>query len=147
MISNITAYTLTKDQLHPVKAATSFECDGCNHHASFHSLENPTEDAIIARWGAQEAENRIERQAIAGANKKRKRIADKPANEEEILGLPGVFEIVDGDDTEETVEEKVVMVAEVKKGSATGRARNGIGIGVRKARGGGTATTLRGRKT
>lgn len=36
--------------IHPVKAATSFECDGCGHHASFHQLENKEEREIIARW-------------------------------------------------------------------------------------------------
>ncbi|KAF2224061.1 hypothetical protein BDZ85DRAFT_96739 [Elsinoe ampelina] len=43
--------------LHPVKAATSFECDGCSHHASFHLMENPEENAIIERWANAE-ENR-----------------------------------------------------------------------------------------
>ncbi|KAK8207922.1 hypothetical protein M8818_004175 [Zalaria obscura] len=40
--------------LHPVKAATSFECDGCGHHASYHSLENPAEDAVLSKWAEQE---------------------------------------------------------------------------------------------
>ncbi|KAK3620817.1 hypothetical protein LTR56_020591 [Elasticomyces elasticus] len=44
--------------LHPVKAATSFECDGCNHHASFHSLENPSEDAVLKKWAQQEADDK-----------------------------------------------------------------------------------------
>ena len=101
--------------LHPVKAATSFECDGCNHHASFHSLENPAEDAIIARWEEQEAANKaskalvaVQRQGtyraggITGASKKRKRIAEKPA--EEGVAMPGMFEIVDVTDEVEEVE-------------------------------------------
>ena len=36
--------------IHPVKAATSFECDGCSHHASYHKMENKIEDEILARW-------------------------------------------------------------------------------------------------
>ena len=36
--------------IHPVKAATSFECDGCSHHASYHKMENKAEDEIISRW-------------------------------------------------------------------------------------------------
>ncbi|KAF2726244.1 hypothetical protein K431DRAFT_199057, partial [Polychaeton citri CBS 116435] len=36
--------------LHPVKAATSFECDGCGHHASFHTMDNPTDDAVAQKW-------------------------------------------------------------------------------------------------
>jgi hypothetical protein len=36
--------------IHPVKAATSFECDGCGHHASFHKMENTAEEKVTARW-------------------------------------------------------------------------------------------------
>jgi hypothetical protein len=36
--------------IHPVKAATSFECDGCGHHASFHKMENPSEEECVKRW-------------------------------------------------------------------------------------------------
>lgn len=36
--------------IHPVKAATSFECDGCGHHASYHKMENKTEEELIKRW-------------------------------------------------------------------------------------------------
>ncbi|KAF2801032.1 hypothetical protein K505DRAFT_201958, partial [Melanomma pulvis-pyrius CBS 109.77] len=39
--------------LHPLKSASSYECDGCGHHASFHSMENQAEDEIRKRW-AQE---------------------------------------------------------------------------------------------
>lgn len=40
------------------QAATSFECDGCTHHASYHSLENPAEDAVLKKWVEQESEAR-----------------------------------------------------------------------------------------
>ncbi|KAH8147926.1 uncharacterized protein LAJ45_08027 [Morchella importuna] len=30
--------------LNPLQAASSFLCDGCNHHASFHNLRNPSEE-------------------------------------------------------------------------------------------------------
>ena len=142
--------------LHPVKAATSFECDGCNHHASFHSLENPTEDAIVARWEAQEAEHRMERQAIQGANKKRKRIAGKAANEEEVLQLPGGFEIVDVDEmaevetvaSEDDAEVQEVVGTGVRATTAARKplagARTGAGVGVRKPR---ATVAARARKT
>lgn len=68
------------------QAATSFECDGCNHHASFHSLENVAEDAVLQKWSAQEASN--EAQSTGGANKKRRRIADKTTEVLEIMELP-----------------------------------------------------------
>lgn len=35
--------------LNPLQAASSFACDGCGHHASFHNLRNPgEEDADLA---------------------------------------------------------------------------------------------------
>ena len=42
--------------IHPLKAATSFECDGCGHHASFHKMENQEEDEITRRWKLERAE-------------------------------------------------------------------------------------------
>ncbi|KNG49768.1 hypothetical protein DDE82_006254 [Stemphylium lycopersici] len=36
--------------LHPLKSSSSYECDGCGHHASFHNMENKTEDEIRKRW-------------------------------------------------------------------------------------------------
>lgn len=69
--------------LHPVKAATSFECDGCAHHASFHSMENAAEDAVVRKW-AEEEKRRVDDtgtggQAAGGAGRKRRRLADVSA--------------------------------------------------------------------
>ncbi|KAK5133509.1 hypothetical protein LTR08_007646 [Meristemomyces frigidus] len=80
--------------LHPVKAATSFECDGCGHHASFHSLENPAEDAVLKKWAAQEInDNQSQQQATGGAgSKKRKMIAHTAANaDDEVQEVPGCW--------------------------------------------------------
>lgn len=66
-----------------LQAATSFECDGCAHHASYHSMENPQEDAIILKWKNQEAalvlsHDRQDRSEVASSRSgsKRKRITD-----------------------------------------------------------------------
>ena len=45
-----TACTCLRFMIHPIKAPTSFECDGCGHHASFHQMQNPVDAAITARW-------------------------------------------------------------------------------------------------
>ncbi|KAL6712172.1 hypothetical protein ACN47E_000049 [Coniothyrium glycines] len=45
--------------LHPLKSSSSYECDGCGHHASFHSMENKADDEIRKRW-EQEAMDRAE---------------------------------------------------------------------------------------
>ncbi|KAF2215605.1 hypothetical protein CERZMDRAFT_5513, partial [Cercospora zeae-maydis SCOH1-5] len=63
--------------LHPVKAATSFDCDGCGHHASFHSLENAAEDAILKKWSTEQGPARSDAPA-SSAFKKRRRITEKP---------------------------------------------------------------------
>ncbi|KAF2628642.1 hypothetical protein BU25DRAFT_317645, partial [Macroventuria anomochaeta] len=47
--------------LHPLKSSSSYECDGCNHHASFHSMENKAEDEIRKKW-EQEAKDKVERE-------------------------------------------------------------------------------------
>jgi hypothetical protein len=63
------------------KAATSFECDGCSHHASFHSLENPAEDAVIRKWTEQtsdvSANSLSERRITTAPRNKRKRLTER----------------------------------------------------------------------
>lgn len=48
------------------QSASSYECDGCGHHASFHNMENKAEDEIRKRWEleAKEKEQQEERVAI-----------------------------------------------------------------------------------
>ncbi|KAF2169372.1 hypothetical protein M409DRAFT_52620 [Zasmidium cellare ATCC 36951] len=68
------------------QAATSFDCDGCSHHASFHSLENESEDAVLKKWAAIESSNN-QSQATGGSNRKRRRITEEAGHEIEILEL------------------------------------------------------------
>ncbi|KAF1825239.1 uncharacterized protein K489DRAFT_308622, partial [Dissoconium aciculare CBS 342.82] len=79
--SLISSCTCLRFMLHPVKvrprcaeqmAATSFECDGCGHHASFHSLENVAEDAILKKWSVEAS--REASQSSTSAVKKRRRL-------------------------------------------------------------------------
>ncbi|KAK1062399.1 hypothetical protein LTR33_012509 [Friedmanniomyces endolithicus] len=76
--------------LHPVKAATSFECYGCSHHASFHSLENPSEDAVLRKWAQQEADDKEQQAAAATitASKKRKLITQSAVLDEDEDEVP-----------------------------------------------------------
>lgn len=87
------------------QAATSFECDGCSHHASFHNLENPKEDEILQKWDNKQQAAILAAQqqtpASSAQRTKRKRIAERvpeqgfvvtdlTANEEdELLGSGG----------------------------------------------------------
>ena len=61
----------------PTQAATSFECDGCGHHASYHNLDNPSEDAILAKWSAQGKTASSQQQPTASSRNKRKRITSQ----------------------------------------------------------------------
>ncbi|EMF14709.1 uncharacterized protein SEPMUDRAFT_83262 [Sphaerulina musiva SO2202] len=70
--------------LHP--AATSFDCDGCGHHASFHSLENSFETAILEKWSAQQ-ESTTGGATNTGTSKKRRRIVETRQDDMEILEL------------------------------------------------------------
>lgn len=49
--------------------ASSFECDGCGHHASYHKMDNPSDDAVIKRW----QEDGKEQQQLADGAGARKR--------------------------------------------------------------------------
>lgn len=72
---------LAKALLTKHQAATSFECDGCGHHASFHSLENPAEDAVIKKWSEQETASSHSKQTAAGASNKKRRLLASTAAE------------------------------------------------------------------
>lgn len=59
-------------ELTPQQSTSSFECDGCAHHASFHSMENKEEDEIRKRW-EQEAQAKALREAQEDRPRKRLR--------------------------------------------------------------------------
>lgn len=46
--------------IHPLKAASSFDCDGCGHHASFHRMESKEEEEIARRWKAEEMAKEVQ---------------------------------------------------------------------------------------
>ncbi|KAL7275216.1 hypothetical protein RUND412_001865 [Rhizina undulata] len=43
-VSVISSCPCLRFMLNPLQAASSFACDGCGHHASFHMLRNPGEE-------------------------------------------------------------------------------------------------------
>ncbi|KAG7009283.1 hypothetical protein G7Y79_00003g011510 [Physcia stellaris] len=52
--------------IHPLKAATSFECDGCGHHASFHKMDNAQDEETVRKWKGIETERDQGHERIAG---------------------------------------------------------------------------------
>ena len=74
----------------------SFKCHGCNHHASFHALENPGEDAVLAKWSAQalikqdmEDELQLRAENLGAAGRKRRRITGQTYEQGEIVEFSG----------------------------------------------------------
>ncbi|KAL8973581.1 MAG: hypothetical protein Q9197_002180 [Variospora fuerteventurae] len=49
-LSMISSCPCFRFMLNPLKAATSFECDGCGHHASFHKMDSREDDETVRRW-------------------------------------------------------------------------------------------------
>ncbi|OCK81533.1 hypothetical protein K432DRAFT_381237 [Lepidopterella palustris CBS 459.81] len=67
--------------LHPLKSNSTFDCDGCGHHASFHSMENRAEDEIRKRWEAEDRAKEAEaREAEPSRPRKRVRQIEGPGN-------------------------------------------------------------------
>lgn len=57
------------------QSSSSYECDGCTHHASFHSMENKTEDEIRRRWEQEASEKEKARRELESVeNRPRKRV-------------------------------------------------------------------------
>ena len=56
--------------VHPLKVATSFECDGCGHHASFHQMSNPSDEEIVRQWKEREVEKMERRLMIENNDRK-----------------------------------------------------------------------------
>ncbi|KAF2488502.1 hypothetical protein BU16DRAFT_473881 [Lophium mytilinum] len=67
--------------LHPLKSSSTFECDGCSHHASFHNLENKAEDEVRKRWEVEQKAKEAEAQLNnASKSRKRPRLTDVPGS-------------------------------------------------------------------
>lgn len=49
-VSIVSTCACFRFMVHPLKAATSFDCDGCGHHASFHKMDNERDDEVVRRW-------------------------------------------------------------------------------------------------
>jgi len=67
--------------------ATSFECDGCGHHASYHAMENPAEEAIAKRWKEEEKEQQKEQEAMDASTGPKKRPRKAIENEPSVQSL------------------------------------------------------------
>jgi IS5 family transposase len=123
---------------HPLHAATSFECDGCGHHASFHMLVNKEEDEVVARWRAVKEE---EERVAAEAEERMKRAVEEAEERGRGLGKRkrggkrGMLTITNGNGNGLIKGERVVEVSsgseaeQVALGVVGPRRRGGTGRG------------------
>ena len=82
--------------IHPLKAATSFECDGCGHHASFHQMRNKLEEeeekAAAARWDLNKDHEAYERdediREVLGPGKRSRFMIEEGGAENEVVEVP-----------------------------------------------------------
>ncbi|KAL8731019.1 MAG: hypothetical protein Q9166_003670 [cf. Caloplaca sp. 2 TL-2023] len=63
-LSLLTTCPCFRFMIHPLKASTSFECDGCGHHASFHKMDNHQDDETVRRWKTDEEDNAMRRETM-----------------------------------------------------------------------------------
>ncbi|KAL8779283.1 MAG: hypothetical protein Q9213_007015 [Squamulea squamosa] len=63
-LSLLTTCPCFRFMIHPLKASTSFECDGCGHHASFHKMDNHQDDETVRRWKTDEEERVLRRKTL-----------------------------------------------------------------------------------
>ncbi len=90
--------------IHPLKAASSYDCDGCGHHASFHRMESKEDEEVARRWrdegvgvgpGGVRVLNGVRNGCLGieglvdGGMRKRRRIADRTGEVVEVDGEEG----------------------------------------------------------
>ena len=112
------------------QSTSSFECDGCAHHASFHSMENKEEDEIRKRW-EQEARDKMQREQRELEERPRKRSREIEYNRADALGsrlnaIEGSMVALDGETTPETGHANCVIAKPKARGSRKSAAPNSM---------------------
>ncbi|KAF2674144.1 hypothetical protein BT63DRAFT_473918 [Microthyrium microscopicum] len=80
--------------LNPLKAATSYDCDGCGHHASFHILENKVEEEILKKWKTEAAMTQALNESNPRPKKRPRAIQSRVV--EEVISVESESETVAG---------------------------------------------------
>jgi hypothetical protein len=100
------------------QSTSSFECDGCAHHASFHSMENKEEDEIRKRW-EQEARDKALREQREGLDRPPKRPREieygrGEATSSRVRTIEGSIMTPDEETASETGSARAVATAKAK---------------------------------
>jgi hypothetical protein len=123
------------------QSTSSFECDGCTHHASFHSMENKEEDEIRKRW-EQEARGKALREQQDGLDRPRKRPREieygrGEATSSRVRTIEGSMMTPEEETASETGSARVVARAKAK-----GRKTAATQVSTRSSRAKGTITEI-----
>lgn len=82
--------------IHPLKAASSFDCDGCGHHASFHRMQNPEDEEAARRWKQEEAvRERTGTRVVEVERFEEVLTGFGPGKRRRIEAAPEIFDLVD----------------------------------------------------
>ncbi|KAK6514850.1 hypothetical protein TWF506_007212 [Arthrobotrys conoides] len=119
--SLISACSCQRFMVHPLKATTSFDCDGCGHHASFHKMkshEEEVENAARFRESLLTVEHSVgDGEGRGNGGRRAVRLLEGRADSEEEDGDDD--DTVDGDGEFMEPEKKRRAVAAGKKAVAT----------------------------
>lgn len=114
--------------LHPLKSFTTFECDGCAHHASFHSLENKFEDEIQKRWEMEQRQKEVEARENEAAARPKKRVRQieraEPVTRVGRLMIESAAEHTQGGAEEDGAASDVASTSTVEQTPVTARRGN-----------------------
>lgn len=79
-----------------MQSSSSYECDGCGHHASFHSMENKAEDEIRKRWETEEKERAERSDEARQRPKKRMRAIEYNRDDDDTELNRAISELMQG---------------------------------------------------
>jgi len=114
--------------LHPLKSSSTFECDGCSHHASFHNLENKAEDEVQKRWEIEQKARETEAQAnntLKSRKRPRQIEAAASTSNGRLLIEEHAFDDDEGSDTVSTITTRSKATTRKNKPAVRGRALQG----------------------
>jgi len=93
--------------IHPLKAATSFDCDGCGHHASFHRMQNPEDEEIARRWKQDEAARELQGTTVVARERFEEVLTGfGPGKRRRIEAVPEFLNLLDEEEEEAIVPRK-----------------------------------------
>ncbi|KAF3189156.1 hypothetical protein TWF788_011276 [Orbilia oligospora] len=127
--SLISACSCQRFMVHPLKATTSFDCDGCSHHASFHKMkshEEEVENAARFRESLLTVESSVGNRDVRDAGSGRRTVGL----------IQGRVELEEEEGDDDTVDEDGEFLEPEKKRRAVAAGKKVVTSRTTSARGG-----------